>query len=168
MLAALATLMACGGGGGGSDGGGYNSGGSGYGSTNSAPAWSTASEAVQIPENSTQVPLTATASDADGQSLTYSLEGEDAERFNLTSTGELSFTSAPDFETAQDVGGDNVYNVTIVASDGAASASLSVSVTITDVDENTGQTGGTVSGKVVSGTYLSQASVFQDLDGNGV
>ena len=167
-LAAVATLMACGGGGGGSEGGSYNSSDSGYGSTNSAPTWSASSEAVQIPENSTDVPLAATASDADGQSLTYSLEGEDAERFTLTSTGDLSFTSAPDFEAAQDVGTDNVYTVAIVASDGAASASLSVSVTVTDVDENSGQTGGTVSGKVVSGTYLSQASVFQDIDGNGL
>ena len=167
-LAAVATLMACGGGGGDSEGGSYNSSDSGYGSTNSAPTWSASSEAVQIPENSTDVPLAATASDADGQSLTYSLEGEDAERFTLTSTGDLSFTSAPDFEAAQDVGTDNVYTVAIVASDGAASASLSVSVTVTDVDENSGQTGGTVSGKVVSGTYLSQASVFQDIDGNGL
>ena len=103
-LAAVATLMACGGGGGGSEGGSYNSSDSGYGSTNSAPTWSASSEAVQIPENSTDVPLAATASDADGQSLTYSLEGEDAERFTLTSTGDLSFTSAPDFEAAQDVG----------------------------------------------------------------
>ncbi len=168
VLAAFAILAACGGGGGGSDGGGYSSDDSGYGSSNSAPTWSTSSEAVQIPENSTQVPLTAKASDADGQSLTYTLEGEDAELFNVTSTGELSFTSEPDFETRQDVGSDNVYNVTIVASDGAARASLSVSVTVTDVDEDSGQTGGTVTGKVVSGTYLSEASVFQDLDGNGV
>ena len=159
--------MACGGGGGGSEGGSYSSSDSGYGSTNSAPTWSASSEAVQIPENSTDVPLAATASDGDGQSLTYSLEGEDAERFTLTSTGDLSFTSAPDFEAAQDVGTDNVYTVAIVASDGAASASLSVSVTVTDVDEDSGQTGGTVSGKVVAGTYLSQASVFQDVDGNG-
>ena len=168
VLAAFAILVACGGGGGGSDGSSYNSSDSGYGSTNSAPTWSASSEAVQIPENSTDVPLAATASDADGQSLTYSLEGEDAERFTVTSTGDLSFTSAPDFEAAQDVGTDNVYTVAIVASDGTASASLSVSVTVTDVDENAGQTGGTVSGKVVSGTYLSEASVFQDLDGNGV
>jgi hypothetical protein len=167
-LAAIATLVACGGGGGGSDGGGYSSSDSGYGSTNSAPAWSASSEAVQIPENSIEVPLVATASDADGQSLTYTLEGEDSERFTLTSTGDLSFTSAPDFEAAQDVGTDNVYNVAIVASDGAASASLSVSVTVTDVDEDSGQGGGPVSGKVVAGTYLSQASVFQDVDGNGL
>ena len=34
-------------------------------------------------------------------------------------TGVVSFIEAPDFEDAGDVGGDNVYNITVTASDGA-------------------------------------------------
>src|SRR5262249_38239351 len=53
------------------------------------------------------------------QSLSYSIVGgADEAKFGITSGGELTFNSAPDFEAPTDADGDNVYVVKIQASDG--------------------------------------------------
>ena len=81
--------------------------------------------------------FTATDQDARGQ-IFWDLEGEDADDFVLTSTGlpvstglggpdepiAIRFASAPDFENPTDANRDNVYKVTMVATDspGARSA----------------------------------------------
>ncbi len=165
----LPVLSSCGGGGGGSDSGGYSSGSGGaYGTANNAPRWSADSEAVEVTENSTEITLSATASDADGDTVSYSISGDDADSFSITSSGALSFITAPDFESPQDADTNNVYEISIDASDGSATASLAVAVTVTDVDEGTGASGGPVTGVVVAGSYLSEALVFQDVNGDGV
>ena len=82
---------------------------------------------------------TAVAHDADGDVLTYSLDGTDAEEFTIDSnTGAVRFKAAPDFENPLDVGGDNVYDITVTASDGdgADSNSTDHTVAITVADEN--------------------------------
>ena len=131
----LSVLASCGGGGGSSDSSGYSSGSGGsYGTANNAPRWSADSEAVEVAENSTEVSLTATASDADGDTLSYSISGDDAGRFSVASSGALSFITSPDFESPQDADTNNVYELSVDASDGSATASLSVTITVTDVD----------------------------------
>jgi len=69
--------------------------------------------------------------------LVWSLSGEDSAQFQVNSGGELQFVDAPltgtarDFESAADTDFDNVYEVTVVATDSggnAASAALSLSV----------------------------------------
>ncbi len=42
---------------------------------------------------------------------------------------------APDFDNPQDQGGDNIYNLTVIASDGTLSTPLAITVTVTDVNE---------------------------------
>ena len=163
------VLSSCGGGGDGSDSGGYSAGGGGsYGTANNAPRWSADSEAVEVAENSTEITLPATASDADGDTLSYSISGDDAGSFSVASSGALSFITAPDFESPQDADTNNVYELSLDVSDGSATASLSVTVTVTDVDEGSGASGGPVTGVVVAGSYLSEALVFQDLNEDGV
>ena len=106
---------------------------------NEAPTL-TAPAAVSVPENTTTV-ATVTANDPDaGTTLTFSLSGADAAKFQLTGTGStrtLSFVNAPDFEMPTDVGGNNVYDVRVTVSDGtlSESKSIAVSVTVTDVNE---------------------------------
>ncbi len=66
--------------------------------------------------------FTVTATDADlGENVTFSILGTDADqaRFTITSDGKLSFSPAPNFNSPTDIGSDNVYNLTIMASDGA-------------------------------------------------
>ena len=72
------------------------------------------------------------------QSLTYSITGGlDAAFFNINpSTGELTFISAPDFETPADNGGDNVYDVDVQVSDGGGGTDTQIiAVTIANVNE---------------------------------
>ena len=74
-----------------------------------------------IYENTTLVQVSAT--DANGNTLVYSISGgADQSKFSIQSdTGELSFVSAPDYETPTDVGSDNVYDVQVSVSDGVGS-----------------------------------------------
>ena len=75
---------------------------------------------VSVAENSTAV-TTVMASDPDaGATLSYSIVGgADAAKFVINSaTGVLSFITAPNFFAPTDAGGNNVYDVTVQASDG--------------------------------------------------
>lgn len=97
-----------------------------------------------IVENATGVVYTATATD-DGDAvaqrpvtLAYGLEGTDASKFDINSaTGAVSFKVAKDFEAPDDANADNIYEITVTASDGSRTARQSVSITVTDVYENT-------------------------------
>ena len=94
------------------------------------------SAAVSVAENTSPVLTTITATDVDGDAVQFSLTGADALRFTIDAAGELRFNSTPDFEAPTDAGGDNVYNVTVVASDaGGLSDTHEVAVTVTDVNE---------------------------------
>ena len=100
---------------------------------NSAPVFNSATT-VSVPENSTGSFYTATSTDADGNTVTYSINGgADAALFQIDATGHLSFRSAPDFEAPRDADRNNVYEVTIAASDGFAVTTLALAVTVTDV-----------------------------------
>jgi hypothetical protein len=98
-----------------------------------------ASAALSRPENQTAV-TDVDATDGDLQTLTYSISGgPDAARFAIVpATGVLTFVTAPNFEAPTDVGGNNVYDVTVRASDGSLSDTQAIAVTVTDVVENPG------------------------------
>ena len=70
------------------------------------------------------------ATDADNDTLTYTLSGTDANAFSLdTTTGQLRTRAALDHET------QSVYTVIITASDGKLTDSITVTINITDIDE---------------------------------
>ncbi|MFC3177457.1 Ig-like domain-containing protein, partial [Undibacterium amnicola] len=98
---------------------------------------SAASATANAAENQTAV-MTFTTADPDvGQTITYSKSGADAALFNIhPTTGVLTFITAPNFESPSDAGGNNVYDVTITASDGLASDSQAIAVTVTNVNEH--------------------------------
>ncbi len=86
-------------------------------------------------ENQTAAYMAA-ATDADGDTLVYSLSGTDSVLFTIdAATGEVSFIAAPDFEAPSDDGGDNVYDVVVTASDGTIDTEQAVAITVTDVNE---------------------------------
>jgi hypothetical protein len=95
-----------------------------------------ASASISLPENGTAV-ATIVAADPENAALSYSIfGGADAAKFTINAaTGALAFVAAPDFETPADVGSNNVYDVTILASDGVFSDSQAISVTVTNVAE---------------------------------
>ena len=91
-----------------------------------------------IDENTTEI-TTIQATDAEGDNITYSIEGSDSSLMIIGSlSGELSFISPPDYENPQDSNQDNIYEVTVIASDGSLSSSLGIIVTINDVFEGMG------------------------------
>ena len=91
-----------------------------------------------IDENTTEI-TTIQATDAEGDNITYSIEGSDSVLMTIGSvSGELSFISPPDYENPQDSNQDNIYEVTIIASDGLLSSSLGIIVSINDVLEGMG------------------------------
>jgi Ca2+-binding RTX toxin-like protein len=83
--------------------------------------------------------------DTTGENITYSLGGADAGAFSLIN-GELRFLSPPNFDAPGDVGGNNIYNVTIGATDGVNAA--------TPKNVEIHVTGGTFN--VINGTAASE------------
>jgi hypothetical protein len=66
--------------------------------------------------------------------INYTLEGPDASRFVVgSSTGNLAFIVAPDYESPTDIGANNVYNVNIVATNLFGATSRSIVVNVQDV-----------------------------------
>ncbi len=73
-------------------------------------------------ENSEQPVATYTATDAEGDAITWSLTGADSAAFDLPAdaTGnsfDLTFGTAPNYENPTDANLDTVYEVTVVATD---------------------------------------------------
>ncbi len=103
---------------------------------NDAPVFDEGDGATRsIPENSpagTGVGAPLTATDQDGDTLTYTLTGDDAAFFDIDAdTGQLSAREgvAYDYETK------STYSVTVQASDGNDFSSIAVTVNLTDVND---------------------------------
>ena len=89
---------------------------------------------VDYAENGEGEVATYTASDPEGANITWSLSGDDAEKFSIDDE-VLKFITPPDYETPGDANTDNEYLVTIEASDGTRTDTIDVTVTVTDVNE---------------------------------
>ena len=94
---------------------------------------------------------TYTATDDEGDSVTWAVTGTDAEHFSINSTsGELSFSVRPDFENPADLAdsnmmgrSNNMYEIVLEAEDdnaqggktGTKTGTFAVVVSVTNVDE---------------------------------
>ncbi|WP_296352133.1 cadherin domain-containing protein, partial [Ramlibacter sp.] len=89
---------------------------------------------ISLAENTAAV-TTVIATDADGNSLTYSIAGgSDASLFTINAaTGALSFITAPNYESP--FGCDNNYDVTVQASDGVLTDTQQLYVSVYNVSE---------------------------------
>ncbi|MBI2478371.1 MAG: cadherin repeat domain-containing protein, partial [Planctomycetia bacterium] len=102
----------------------------------------------QITVNELQIAvidMQATDSDGDteGNGLAYSITGgADQAKFAIVpATGVLSFNMAPDFESPQDAGANNVYDVQVTVTDaGGLTGVQNIAVTIRDIEEGGGET----------------------------
>ena len=120
---------------------------------NGAPNFIRGPKTIQTKENrkalhsATDTPPTADsdvtyeATDPEGGNVNLSLRGDDRLRFELSETGVLSFKAAPDFEKPTDKDRDNVYEVTVRASDSTERTDRTehtdrmVTVTVVNVNE---------------------------------
>ena len=111
-------------------------------------------EFAEIEYDATSPVLTVgnyTATDDEGDSVTWAVTGTDAGRFSINSTtGVLSFSIRPDFENPADLddsnmigGSNNMYEIVLEAEDdnaqggktGLKTGTYAVTVTVTNVDE---------------------------------
>ena len=134
-----------------------------------APAVSGSRE-VDFAEGGTTTVATYTARDPESTSttITWSLAGADASSFTIAA-GALSFAAAPDYESPADTGRDNVYHVTVEASDASTvpnTGSLHVAVTVTDTDE-TPTVSGPTTATFAENTYGLVAAFTVDDPENG-
>lgn len=100
-----------------------------------------ASASIGTSENDLFV-TTVQAGDVDGQGATYAIAGgADAALFSIDlATGVLSFLAAPDYEAPGDADFDNVYEVTVSATDGSLFDQQQLSISVGDLfDEGGGE-----------------------------
>ena len=102
---------------------------------NRAPVFTEGSSATRtVAENTgsgVDIGTTASATDADNDTLSYSLGGTDAAAFSIdSSSGQLQTKSALDYETKSS------YSVIVTVSDGELTDSIAVTITVTDIDED--------------------------------
>ena len=124
----LIFITSCGGGGGGM---GDDSSGGGYGNMNTAPTITNTTLNISVEENQTSA-FTVTATDSNGDSLTYSISGDDSSLMSISDTGIVTFKTAPDFEVPADANADNVYMIVAAVSDGSLSDSKTFQITVTN------------------------------------
>ena len=72
------------------------------------------------------------ASDADGDTITYNVGGEDQEFFDVSTSGLVTFKVAPDFENPSDANADNIYEISGIASDSGSMTSKDFTITVTN------------------------------------
>ena len=96
---------------------------------------------VSVQENTGGTFFIVTATPDNGPGVTFSLDtGGDNDFFSIDSSGNLAFQpyALKDFETPEDAGANNVYNLVITASDDfdESFTTQAFSVTVTDVNDN--------------------------------
>ena len=137
-----------------------------------APVFAGVATAVSYAENATTAVTTVTATDADeGQIVTFTLSGDDAGRFSITQADDLTFNRVPDFEIPTDLGMNNVYEVTITATDGQTSpmtATQALTITVTDEDDNTPVFTSSATENVLEGTTAVITVTATDADAGQV
>ena len=127
-LTVLTILTACGGGG----GGGSSTPDNGYTApTNRPPSISNTIMNISVLENQTSA-FTVNATDPDGDTLAFSISGDDADLMRISMEGIVTFANAPDFENPSDADSNNVYKITANVSDGSLSATANFEITVTN------------------------------------
>ena len=103
-------------------------------STNTAPVFTDGANTTRsVAENTAagqHIGTAVSATDAENDTLTYTLSGTDASTYVIeTASGQLKTNAALDYETKQS------YTVSITVSDGSLTSTITVTINITDIDE---------------------------------
>ena len=104
-----------------------------------APVFTDGETSHSYAENGTDVVYDFAAYDPETNTQAFSLSGEDASKLSIDAeNGALTFAASPNFEAPGSADGDNVYEVTVKASDTSTppkSTSVDVTVEVTNVEE---------------------------------
>ena len=90
-----------------------------------------------VRENTMSAFYTYRATDSDlNDTIAWSVEGTDGDDFTIDENGALAFASAPDYESPTDSDSDNLYEITVVTTDGGGlRGRFEVTVTVTELNE---------------------------------
>jgi hypothetical protein len=121
------------------------------------PPTFTSSTSFSAAENIATSATAATIRVSESATVTIS-SGLDAARFNIsrsdTDTAIIKFNVSPDFEAPSDSGGNNVYDLTLTATDDAANAGTqSITITVTDVVDTSSFNSLALAGSATTATY---------------
>ena len=116
---------------------------------NAAPV--IADQAFNVSEDITPADAigTVTATDADGDKLTFAIKANDGDLFAITSAGALTLAQGKSLDFAAKA----QHTITVEASDGDKAATAKVTVTIVGPDENTAPKLRAGSAKLAKATY---------------
>ncbi len=96
-----------------------------------APIFLSLPSTISVDENTLKVYQIKTF-DEEGDEINYSISGSDADQFNLSGNGLISFKSTKDYESTS----NKRFDITITISDGTLSISRNVIVIVKDLIEN--------------------------------
>jgi len=100
--------------------------------TNNAPVFDNSQDInISIAENTSVLDINISASDADGDTLTYTLSGDDKDLFSIDINNSVSFVNVPDFESNK-----LSYNFDVEVSDGKDTVSKNINISITNLNDN--------------------------------
>jgi hypothetical protein len=137
----------------------YNGSSSSYIEADSTPPGFTNGTTFSVAENTSASTTVATISVNESATISI-VSGVDSALFISTTvdsvTAQIRFSSSPDFESPQDVGSNNVYNITIRAVDTLGnSGEQAISITVTNVNESSTIGAPSLSGAASKGTVLT-------------
>ena len=105
------------------------------------------------------------------EEVIWTISGDDQSAFSIDIDGNLTFSTAPDFESPTDVGSDNTYDIVIEATDLAGNVgNHAVSVAVLNIDEVAPVITGEASFNIVEnttavGTYTANEMVTWEVTG---
>lgn len=131
-----------------------------------APTFSSSST-FSVAENIATSATAATVRVSESATVTIS-SGADAARFNIarseTDTAIIKFNVAPDFEAPADVGSNNVYEITLTATDDAANAGTqSITITVTNVVDTSGFNSFALAGNATAASYRTNIQIMANV-----
>ena len=162
LLVSIFVIASCGGGGG---GGSSEDPYTPPAPSNSAPTITNTIFNISVAENQTSA-FTISASDSDGDTLTFSLSGSDSALMSVSSSGVVTFNTAPDYENPSDSNADNIYEVTATVSDGSLTDSENFMITVTNDTSDDASTEGFNGTLVAAGPVQGATVCIQVNTGN--
>jgi hypothetical protein len=128
-----------------------------YSSADTTAPTFTSSSSFSAAENIATSANAATIKLSESATVTIS-SGADAALFNIVTSDSITvfirFKAPPDFEAPADVGGNNVYEITLTATDAATNAGTqSITITVTDVVDTSSFNSLALAGSATTATY---------------
>jgi len=137
--------------------------------TDQTPPVITSTNTIIYDENSTSSVIQVKAEDT--SAVTFSIEaGLDSSLFTIDPiSGVITFNSSPDYETPQDLGLDNEYNISVTVTDAHGNLTTQLlSINVNNLNDNVPVTESGTNSAIEDGVSISGQLVGSDADGDAI